>query len=282
MTNSIFQLLRIRQWIKNLLIFVPLFFGGKILNLDLASTTFFAFVSFCFIASSVYILNDIIDLKYDKEHRIKKNRPIASGAITLGAAVILAGILLAASFSIYAIFIKNTIFLIILASYVFLNVIYSLYLKHAVIYDIVLVSIFYLIRIFAGGVAASVSISGWLFLSIFFFSLFLVIGKRRSELINNSNSRPVLKKYNKNFLDHLIAVTITSGFFTYALYMISIDKPFWSVSIFLTAFIVIRIMYKIFVEEQGEEPEKLFLKDKQIFAALIIWALISFVIVYNL
>ena len=176
---QLFALLRPYSWIKNLFIFVPLFFARDFFIYEKLTNVTLAFIIFCITASSVYIINDIFDIEQDRKHDTKKNRPIASGAVSVKSAVTLFFCLLAINALLIHFFIPQIFQLVGL--YFFLNILYSAYLKHIAILDLLLVSSFYYLRIMVGGIAAGVPISNWLSICIVFISLFLIVGKRLAE-----------------------------------------------------------------------------------------------------
>src|ERR1035437_2220667 len=169
--SQLFKLLRPYSWIKNLFIFVPLFFARDFFIYAKLSTVILAFIVFCITASSVYILNDIFDIEQDRKHSNKKNRPLASGAVSVKSAIIMFFCLLIIDAFIVYFYIPQ-IFLLI-GLYFLLNILYSKYLKHIAVVDILLVSSFYFIRIIIGGIAAQVPVSHWLLLCMIFISIFL-------------------------------------------------------------------------------------------------------------
>jgi len=273
------RLLRANQWVKNLLIFLPLFFSGLFLHVDLLIRSGLGFLAFCLAASAVYIFNDLRDVEYDRQHPQKKFRPLASNEVSANKAKVFI-LLLIILLLVVCYFIGSLFFFGVTVLYLILNGLYSRYIKHLPIYDIVFLASFYLIRVLAGGVVTNIRVSGWLFICIFFFALFLASGKRRAELIYNSISRPVLALYNEKFLDFMVALNIAFGFFTYALYVISLQKPYWSISVFVTSILVFQVMYEVFVKHKGEAPEKIFFKNPHVIGLLFLWLIINIITLY--
>jgi len=274
--------LRISHWVKNGLVFLPLIFVSKATELIYIEKTLIAFFSFCFAASSVYVINDILDLENDKKHPRKKQRPIASGKISINLALIFASVLLITS--IYLANLLSPSIVVILLAYLVLNLFYSKRLKHVPIVDIVLVSFFYIMRVIVGGVAIGVPISGWLFLTTFFVSLFLIIGKRRSEYLiseqNNHSTRSVLKEYSRQFLDSSLLVALTLSIAFYSLYSLNNHDNIFSLSIIIIIYGALRYMFLIYVKNVGEEPEKIIFTDKQLLISGIIWFIFIFITLY--
>ncbi len=195
------KLLRLHQWIKNLLLFVPVFFAGQIQNIDLLLNILIGFLCYSLMASAVYILNDYFDIERDKLHPTKKNRPLASGEVSKSQAKIIFSILLLSSLIIsYVININLTI---ILAIYMIMNVLYSIKLKHEPLIDITIIASGFLLRIFAGSIPFDILVSKWLIIMIFLSAMFIGIAKRRGELIleNDAITRQSLIGYNLQFID---------------------------------------------------------------------------------
>lgn len=235
----------------------------------------------------MYIINDILDRNQDKFHPEKKFRAIASGKVSLIQGLIISFILLVLSFFI-ANQLPQTFFLILLA-YLFLQIFYTLILKNLVILDGISISIGFILRILAGGIAINVPISSWLILCTFFLALFLAFSKRRSEmeLENYLNHRTVLEKYSKEFLDHLISISAGITVLCYSLYIISAEtiKKFHSPYLILTLPFVIygiyRYLYLVHIKKIGENPSKILFKDKPFLLNIFLWILIFFAILYE-
>lgn len=278
---SFLKLARPHHWIKNVLIFAPLIFGGNILDYQALLLGGRLFINFCLLASSIYIINDLIDKNQDKLHPQKCFRPIASGRISILESILLAIIILMVTFTLSFSFSPNV--RIILGAYLVANMLYSLWLKHIVIMDIFLVASMYLLRIFAGGALWNIPISHWLILCTFFLSLFLVIAKRRSEFCamgSEATTRKVIQCYNKNFLDHILTITTTAALVTYSLYVISIDKPYLLYSLFLVVFGLFRYLYLIYRYNVGQSPELVLFKDAWMILSVIAWSLYTVLIFY--
>lgn len=180
--KSFLQLARPNQYLKNGFIWLPLFFGYRLETVDAVVDTALAFAAFCFIASSVYIINDIRDINEDRLHPIKKSRPLASGALNRAEALIFFSFLVIAAGIISFLFLPVQ-FTWIAGFYFFLNIAYSFYLKHIAIIDVVCISMGFVLRIFAGGYSADVAISPWIIIMTFLLALFLALAKRRDDLI---------------------------------------------------------------------------------------------------
>lgn len=297
----LFISLRPRQWLKNLSVFAAIFFGGELLNLNSLTVVSFVFIVFCLQSSAVYLLNDTIDIKADQSHFSKKERPIAKGLISKNLALITACILslisLVFSYQISElIFFANIIFVAV-------QIIYSLYLKQVILFDVLAIAFNFMIRVFAGSFAISVSLSSWLILTVMMLSLFLAIGKRRSEVTLLSfreavEHRKILSHYPLPLLDGLVFMMATSSLLTYSLFTFNTVKgetvvfltnylpttlanPRWLMAtIPLVVYGIFRYLYLIFEKKEGESPEKVLLTDTPLFTTVLLWILLTFVIIY--
>lgn len=225
--KKLFISLRPQQWIKNFFVFAALIFARKFTDAVAIEKALAAFALFCLVSSGIYLINDAVDYEKDKQHPVKKNRPIASGGISRGLALGLAIILIILSASLSYV-INRELSLVILA-YALLNLFYSLYLKNVVILDIISIALGFVLRVIAGAVAVGVIFSSWLLLCTFFLTLFLAIGKRKNELmiLGNAEQRAVLGGYSLELLNQMNAVVLPSTLITYALYTFSSWHSQW-------------------------------------------------------
>jgi len=181
------QTLRVNQWIKNLIIFTAIVFSGTLFQADLFLKTLYAFIIFCLLSSASYVLNDIIDYPYDKKHPLKKNRPIASGKISLAEASFIVFLLTLGSLIVAILFSLPFFFLSLI--FILLHFFYSLYFKRYPVFDIFSISFSFMIRAYAGEVATGYHIPIWLVLTIFFGSLFMAAVKRHAELVSHGREQ---------------------------------------------------------------------------------------------
>lgn len=280
--------LRIKHWVKNLFVFAALLFSLQLFNLQLAERTLWAFAVFCVTASSIYLINDLLDLKSDRQHPIKSLRPIASGSISPSAALLSAFFLLALGIG-FAFRLDNAVGLVVLA-YAVMNILYSRFLKHWVIVDVMVVALGFVFRALAGAEAINVEFSSWLLLSTFLLALFLAFGKRRHELtlLNNNatNHRPVLDQYSSYFLDQMIAVVTASTVVVYILYATSkeITERFHTAGLVYTVPFVLygifRYLYLIHKKESGGDPTKTLLTDRPLLIDIALWTAVVVAILY--
>ena len=267
------KLIRVKHWIKNLLIFIPLICSGFI-NIDNVLNLIIGFFSFSFMSSFIYIINDIKDIEKDKLHPRKKKRPLPSGKITKKRAIIIAIILLIASLSFNYIIHKEILntSLYLLLGYMIINVLYSMGLKNIAILDIILLATGFIIRVYYGASIINVQVSDWLFLTILNASLFLGLGKRKKELINNKDSRKVLKEYNESFLDKFQYISLGLMLVFYSLWTIEQDIKLLSLTIPLL--IIIFMKYCLIIEKSDEgDPTTILYQDKMLLFLCLIYGL---------
>ena len=281
------KLLRVKHYIKNFLIFLPLLFNKSITNIDKLIPTILGFISFCFISSSIYIINDINDIEKDRQHPVKCNRPIAHGDISIIKAIIISIVLVILSLLIiiisglhYSIYIVSAIGYILI--YFLLNILYSLGLKNVPIVDITILASGFLIRVLLGGAVSLVKVSSWLYLTIISVSFYLGLGKRRNELKKHKdlNTRAVLKFYNKNFLDNNMYIFSAVSLVFYSLWAQSYNKDLllWTIPIVM----VIVMKYNLDIESSDSEgdPVNVLLHDISIFILGLIYLVIIFFALY--
>lgn len=287
MLRNIIKAMRPKQWVKNIFIFAGIVFDRKLGNFEALSATILGAILFSLLASAIYIVNDISDIKEDRLHPTKKNRPIASGELPLSWAWAIALILFAIVF--VSAFQLSKTFLLVCGIYAVLNLVYSRWLKHIVILDVLILASFYVIRVVVGTTLISVErFSPWLYLATIFLALFLGVGKRRAEMINaqqtGSNSRKVLELYTLDFLDQIITIVLTSVILTYSLYTFSATNlPENHATMLTIPFViygVLRYLYLLQVKGHGETPEDLVLADRPFQINIALWAISILIIFY--
>lgn len=272
MFKNYFLLTRPFQWVKNVIIFIPLIFAKKLFELDAFVLSSIAFVSFILASSIIYIFNDICDLEKDRKHPIKKNRPLANNSLKKKDAyllIILLGLLL-------LVLLKSNISILgIIIIFFILNIFYSLYFKNVIIIDLVIVSLSYVIRVLAGSIIINVALSAWLLICVFSTSLFLISFKRLAEIkISGFKSRPILRTYNYEILLKIIDVSAICSIIFYSLYTVLVNPNLiYTVPLIFVGFFRYYYLYytaKIF----EESPVKIIFSDKPILVLLILWLII--------
>ncbi len=267
------KLIRVKHWIKNILIFLPIICAGM-LNSDSIVKTILGFLSFSLISSFIYIINDIKDIEKDKNHPRKKNRPLASGVVKKHTAIAIAVVMLILSLSITIIINKSItdLSLYLLLSYMIINIAYSLGLKNVAIIDVVLLSSGFILRVYYGASLFDIDVSCWLFLTILNASLFLGLGKRRKELMNTKESRIVLKDYNESFLEKFQYLALTLTIVFYSLWTIEQNIKYLYFTIPLL--MIIFMKYCLFIEKNDEgDPITVLFEDKILILLCMIYGI---------
>jgi len=304
---EVLRLLRPRQWTKNFAVFAAILFAGELFDQLVFEKVFIAFFVFCGLSSATYVINDLFDIKKDRMHPFKQFRPLASGKISVRTAVLIAAVLVFAS-----LFISTTVtpaFFITCLVYLFIQFFYSLLLKYIAVVDILAIATGYILRVYAGEFASGFHISVWLLLTTISISLFLAIGKRRSELtllsVSQKNRiqeiRQSLSHYSERLLDVYASIFATSTFITYSLFTflenprglkISLgvlmpdflptffQRKWLMVTIIPVVYGLMRYLQDIYEKNEGESPERVLLSDKPLLATVILWVIMVIIIIY--
>jgi 4-hydroxybenzoate polyprenyltransferase len=289
MALSLVLSLRPSQWTKNLIIFLPLMFSQRLLDGVAVLHSVAAFVIFCALSGVVYLVNDIADRETDRQHPVKRHRPIASGALpvgtALGWAVAIGGVALAAAFWL------RPLFGVVAAAYVALLSLYSGQLKHIVILDVLTIAIGFVLRAAGGAVALAVPISHWLYVLTILLALFLALSKRRHELVlladGATSHRRILEEYSPYLLDQMIAVVTASTIVAYAFYTVSPEtvQKFGTDRLILTLpfplYGIFRYLYLVHLKEGGGSPSDMLLTDRPLLLCVGLWAAAVAVIIYG-
>lgn len=281
------KLLRPEQWAKNLFIFIPIYFDGSLFRLETIAELCIAFFAFSFVSSAIYILNDYRDIESDRNHPEKCKRPLASGEITKGAALIIMAILALGGLGTGMIL--NFWFFTTLLVYIVVNIGYSFGLKHVPILDVFLIASGFLLRTVAGGLVAEVDLSQWLIIMVFLLALFLAIAKRRDDLVLGENSgvlmRKSVKNYNLEYVNACMTMLASVIIVAYLMFAISDDviarlgENLVYTSVFVIAGLM-RYLQITIVEKNSGSPTKLFYKDLFIKITLSGWILSFFWLIY--
>ena len=268
--------------------FPALLFSKNLFLPELLLTALSAFLIFCFLSGSVYLFNDLIDRKEDRRHPEKAKRPIAAGTLGVGAAR--GAMILIASASLAASLLINFKFAGVAFGFLLMQLTYSLWLKRIVLLDILSIAAGFFLRVFAGAEAIRVPISSWLLLCAIFLSLFLALGKRRSEMVllgkDAVGSRPVLTQYNLVFVDQMVSVATAGTVLSYSLYTLSSEtvEKFHSKNLWLTIPIVVfgifRYLFLIYQRGEGGSPEKILLSDYPLILGIGLYLLVVVSILY--
>ena len=288
--KSFLKMIRPHQYIKNLLVFFPLFFAKKITDVTLLQSAAMAFIAFCFAASTIYIFNDIRDVEKDKVHPKKKHRPIASGKISIKTAVItdIVFLVIALAFAFFTGLRMGCIIVI----YLLINLFYSLGMKNIAILDIFAVSTGFLLRLLSGteyGAVSGILPSHWIIIMTFLLSLFLAIAKRRDDLVLAESGLDVRKSitgYSLEFINGVMSIMSAVIIVSYLLYTLdpAVQAHYGSKNVYATTFFVLlglfRYMQITFVEKKSGSPTEIVYKDRFLQITLIAWILSFLFFVY--
>lgn len=280
-SSTLIKLIRPHQYIKNLFIFLPLFFALQIGNVDLLVKALLAFIAFSLTASAIYILNDYHDIEEDRQHPKKRKRPLASGEITKAQARVIMAVLALVGFSLMATLSLDAVGILI--AYIVMNIAYSLRLKHVAIVDITLIAVGFVLRLFIGAVVTGIPLSMWIVVMTFLLALFLALAKRRDDVLiyldTGKKMRRVIDGYNLQFLDIAMAIMASVVIVAYTIYTTSpeVVARMQSPYLYLTALFVIlgvlRYLQIAFVFQDSGSPTKIVLKDRFMQLVLLGWAL---------
>ena len=287
--KDILKLIRVKHWLKNGLVFLPLFFSINFLNKEMLLSSILAFVIFSITSSIVYVTNDMEDAENDKKHPIKKERPLASGRISMKEAQIIRAILiilLGGFLWIMSNRIESIWILIIPLIYLGMNIAYSKKLKKIPIIDVVIIVLGFILRVIYGGLSINVEVSKYLYLMIIFGSFYLAFGKRRNEFLKNGDkSRESLSMYNKEFLDKNMYVAFALAIVSYTLWCVDSttishignDYVFWTIPLLM----IILQLYSLNIEGNSfGDPIDVILSDKKLLGFIILYILVMVLIIY--
>ena len=279
MLKALLRLMRPAHWAKNVFVLAPLVFANKLTDGDAIERALLAFGLFCAASSAVYIFNDIRDREEDRRHPVKRDRPLAAGAIGVGAAgtalVVLAAVTVGGAATL------GTAVLSIVVAYLVLNLLYTVWLKQIVILDVMAVAIGFVLRVQGGGAAIPVRVSAWLLLCTIFVALFLAFSKRRHELMllndSASDQRRVLSHYGPAFLDQMINVVTASSVLSYALYSVtaeSLTGDQHQLMVYTVPFVlfgIFRYLYLIYQRSSHLNPTEAILRDVPFLVNIVLW-----------
>ncbi|WP_125153714.1 decaprenyl-phosphate phosphoribosyltransferase [Clostridium rectalis] len=280
--KSTIQLMRPKQWIKNGFVFAAIVFSGKFVETSLLLIAIKTFILFCLTSSTIYILNDLVDIEKDKLHPEKKNRPLPSGKVSKSTAIVLDIILL---ISVIYFSIGNMKLFAIFMTYIIVNIAYSFKLKNVVIVDVMIITFGFILRVQSGSIAIGITISPWLILCTTLLSLFLALNKRKSELITlNSKSgkhRKILEEYSIELLDNMLTIVTPSILIAYCLYTFSsIQSNTMMFTIPFVLYGIFRYQYLMIKQNIGGKPEDIFTKDIPFLVNIVLWIISIIVIIY--
>lgn len=286
---GLIKTMRPRQWTKNVIIYAGLVFDGQAFVPEAFLRVTAAFVLLCLISGSVYIINDLVDVKSDRQHPTKRKRPIASGQLPAGLARTAAIVVPTLVFALALAF--SPPFAVVIGAYFVLQLAYSFSLKRIVILDVLTVMMGFVLRVVAGVVVIEVArFSPWLYSSTALLALFLIVGKRRQELLQLAEQagsvRVTLRQYNLPLLDDMLRMVMTGTLITYLLYTIEAPSPLLAgtnLALLTVPFVlygVLRYLFLLHVKGEGSAPDEVLLKDRPLQAAIILWGVTFLAILY--
>ncbi len=282
------NLLRPKDWAKNLFLYIPVFFGGLAFSPETLIKVLEGFACFCLIASSIYIINDYRDIEEDRLHPVKSKRALASAVVNTNLALLISIIFLTIGLT-WAFFIRDKFFFV-LSIYFLLNLAYSLGLKKIAILDILIIAIGFVLRVKAGAVIARIGLSEWLTIMIFLLALFLAIAKRRDDVLikldSGNEMRQAIKGYNVEFINVALSLICAVMIVAYFMYTMSdeVRIRLGTYRLYYTCFFVVagilRYLQIIFVKRDSESPVKILYKDRFIQATILFWIISFYMILY--
>ncbi len=285
--SGLLRTMRPRQWLKNVIVFAALVFDGKLFAPDLFARTAMIFVAFCLLSSSVYIINDLVDMEKDRQHPRKRMRPLASGQVLPQVAIVAAGVL--AVVAIGGAFWLDVWAGVVLLVYLAQNVAYSFWLKNIVILDVMVLALGFLLRVLAGVVVVQVdNFSPWLYICVTLLALFLGFGKRRHEIVlleaGAASHRAILSEYNLPLLDQIISMVVTATLVSYTFYSFDATTALAHSKMLLTVpfvfYMLARYLYLVHVKRLGGAPDELLIEDRPLLINSILWAVAVVVLIY--
>ena len=289
--SALIQTMRPRQWTKNVLfVFPAIVFSGHLFEVDLFLRVVVCCILMILMSGSIYIVNDLADVESDRLHPVKRSRPIAAGLVSTSIAK--AAVFVLPLFVLAIGYRFDQELTLVLFAYFVIQVAYSIYLKHIVVLDIIVVAVGFVMRLMAGGIVIDVGVSPWLYSSAGLLALFLVIGKRRQELVmlgeRAAETRVIFQHYNLSLLDDMLRIVMASTMITYILYIVESNtlvrygENLGLLTVPIVIYGLFRYLYLIHVRLEGGAPDEVLLTDRPLQAALICAALVYFVILYVL
>lgn len=285
---EILKIIRPSHWMKNVFVFLPMFFGGSLFDGEAIKASLLAFVAFSLVASAVYCLNDIIDVEADRQHPVKRLRPIASGKVSIGQACMMMVVLVVFALAVAAF--ANVGLVAIIIGYLIMEIAYCLKLKQYAIVDVCILALGFVLRLLAGGFATGIWVSHWLVMMTFLLTLFLALAKRRDDvLMMNATGKAPRKnteRYNLTFINQAITINVAVAIVCYIMYTVSpeVVERFQTHYLYLTSIFCIlgllRYMQIAFVDEKSGDPTKVMARDHFLQLIVVAWAAAFAVIIY--
>ncbi len=304
MLRALLRAIRPRQWSKNLAVFVGILFAQRLFDMVAFERAFLAFIAFCLASSSIYLLNDLLDLEQDRQHPLKRTRPLASGKLPVSWAITAIAVLAVGCCAIVLLISAvplpdrldifaayggaNLLFAITIIGYMLLMGLYSIWLKHVVLIDVFIIASGFVLRILAGALVVPVNISPWLYMVTCLLALFLALSKRRHELVllqgQASQHRQILKEYSVPMLDQMITIIVAATIMAYSLY--TFQGPTGNHRLIITVPLVLygifRYLYLVYMRMEGGSPEEVLLRDRHMFVTVLLCTILIISVLYLL
>lgn len=290
-TKKIITLLRPHQWLKNLFVFLPVFFDKHLTEYEYIIPAIVTFCSFCLAASGIYCFNDIYDAEVDKLHHKKRHRPIASGFISQKVGIFISLLCVVSSYSLLYFLTQNYIELSsIITIYVLMNILYCVKLKNFALVDVFIIAIGFVLRILIGGISTGIWLSQWIVLMTFLLALFLAFAKRRDDVViyegQGVKLRKNINRYNLQFMNQAITIVATITMVCYIMYTVSeeVIQRFNTHYLYMTSIFVlagiIRYLQITIVDTKSGSPTSILIKDRFIHACIFSWIIVFLIIIY--
>lgn len=290
--KALIELIRPKQWVKNLFVFLPMFFGGHMNTAEAWIEASLAFVSFSLIASAVYCINDVQDRDSDRLHPVKRSRPVASGTVSPFAATVLSIFLVGAAECMTWFGIQDGEMAVaaIISFYFVLNLAYTFGLKKIAIVDVIIIAFGFVLRLFAGGYACDIALSPWIVLMTFLLTLFLAFAKRRDDVVlrkrENIVVRPNTQHYNLAFMNHVLGILAAVTMVCYIMYTVSpeVIERFHSDYVYVSSVFVLAALIRYFqlliVLDKDGDPTRILWTDRFIQCCGVIWLAFFAMLIY--
>lgn len=290
--EGLLKLIRPKQWLKNVFVLIPMFFGGSMTDPANVRNSIVAFFAFSFVASSIYCFNDIIDVEADRRHPVKCHRPLASGALKISSAWFLMVLMVVLGLLLLPLITSEQALsaAVVIVSYYVLNLLYCSWLKQHAIVDVCVIAFGFVLRVLAGGFATDTVVSNWLVLMTFLLTLFLSFAKRRDDVLRMNETGEAPRKntirYNLTFINQAITITASVTLVCYIMYTVSpeVTRRLHSDMLYLTtAYVLLGLLRYIqlsVVDKRSGDPTKVLLRDRLTQVVVLLWALTFLVIIY--
>ena len=292
--TEIIKLLRPQQWLKNLFVFMPLFFDRHLLDVDYLLPCILMFLAFCMAASGIDCFNDILDAEADRKHCDKRRRPIASGKVSKMTGYIVMLLCFILSIGLLCLINRadgrNGLVFLVVGAYVVMSVAYSLLLKHIALVDVFVIAVGFVLRVCAGGAATGIILTHWIVLMTFLLALFLAFAKRRDDVMTFESdgiaTRKTANRYNVRFLNGATSIVGSITMVSYIMYTVSpaVTQRIGSDYVYLTSVFVIlgllRYMQLTLVDEKSGDPTKMLYSDHFLQLVIVMWFAAYLIIIY--